>query len=73
MAFGEGFKEWHVRNVWSNVGSKFVSPDAAGAAPPSLAETEMSLSENISNSNPRQAMMLAMAAMEFLIDCGSEN
>ena len=73
VAYGKHFEEWHIGNVWSVGGSKFLLPDAAGAATPSLDETETSLSKNISNNNPRQAMTLAMTAIDFLIDCGSES
>ena len=73
MAYEEWVEEWHVGDVWSAGGSRFVSPDTAGAVLPSLAETETSLSDNTSNNNPRQAMALVVAEMEFLIDCGIES
>ena len=58
VAYRERFEEWHVGTVWSVGVSEFVSPDAAGAAPPSLAETETVTTIITSNNNPRQAMVV---------------
>ena len=46
VAYGELFEEWHVGNVWSVGGSKFVLPDAAGPSPPSLTKTKTSSSND---------------------------
>ena len=68
VAYGKQIEEWHEGNSWSVGGSKIVSPDAAGTAPPSLADTETSSSIIISNNNPQRAMTLVIVAMACLTD-----